>query len=214
MLVLLVFRIVYTGELKYMYLIWNVVLVWVAWLLGVWFLYSVKNAWQKWQKITLFIAWLGFLPNTFYMLTDMVHPVLNYDRIPGFHGSNFGSVPNGTMILFDIGLVGLGVWVGWYLGVVSLSDAHQFFEKRFGRFRAVLYTQIIIAASSFAIYLGRTPRLNTWDLLVRPWVVVQTVVEPLLHPIEQADAYGMTALFIVLISVIFWSVHVIKTGEV
>ena len=205
MTLFLLFRIFYTGEDKYLYLVWNVILAWVAWALGVWFLYLVRTKTQLWKKWVLFIGWLVFLPNTYYILSDMVHPVLNYDKIPGFHGANFGMVPEGTMILFDISLVGLAVWVGWYLGVVSLLDVRRYLSSRFGGFRANVLTQLIIAASAFAIYLGRTPRLNTWDILVRPLYVVQTALTPLLHPVRESDAFAMTILFTVLISVIFWS---------
>lgn len=163
-----------------------------------------------WKKAAAFIAWIGFLPNTYYLLTDMIHPVLSYDKIPGFHGSNFDMVPMGVMILFDIGLVGLGVWVGWFLGIASLVDIWQLFKRNVGAIKAAVLAELLIAASSFAIYLGRTPRLNTWDLVFRPSLVVRTVTTPLLHPLKNSDAFGMTLLFILLISVIFWSVVLLR----
>lgn len=208
MFVLLAGRILYTGDQKYGYLLWNVFLAWLAWVLG---LLLVRAAYatntQKLTRWGLFFAWLFFLPNTFYLLTDMIHPVVGYPSVAGFNGSDFSSLSNGVMIVFDVSLVGLGVWVGWFLGIKSLMSVHHFIVSKVGKFRATVSTELIIVASAFAVYLGRSPRLNSWDLLLRPLTVLRTVLDPIFRPIDNVDAYALTSLFVILINVIFWSVY-------
>lgn len=206
MLMLLAGRITYTEELKYNYLIWNVFLAWLAWVLGCAFLSSVKKNNAVWISVPLFVAWVLFLPNTFYLLTDMIHPVLSYDKIANFNGSDFSSVPDGTMMLFDLTLVGFGVWVGWYLGIHSLKSVWNWASHTFAELKGAIMAQAIIFASSYAIYLGRSPRLNSWDVVARPMTVVKIVVNPFLDPVTYSDAWGLTLIFAVAISTIFWSI--------
>ncbi len=206
MLLLLVARIAYTEELKYNYLIWNVFLAWLAWVLGCAFLSSVKKNNSVWISALLFVSWVLFLPNTFYLLTDMIHPVLSYDKIANFNGSDFSSVSDGVMMLFDLTLVGFGVWVGWYLGIHSLKSVWNWASHAVGLLQAAIMTQTIILACAYAIYLGRSPRLNSWDVVARPMTVVKIVVDPVLDPIMYSDAWGLTLLFVVAISTIFWSI--------
>lgn len=203
---MLVIRILYTDETKYSYLVWNVFLAWLAWALGALFIRIVSGSnKQKLTRWGLFFAWLFFLPNTFYLLTDMIHPVLAYEAVPGFNGSDFGSLRDGVMILFDVSLVGLGVWVGWYLGVRSMLSIWKYMSARFRTLTACVAMQTIILAVSYAIYLGRSPRLNSWDVVARPLFFTKTALEPLLHPLSNADAIALTMLFTTLISVVFWS---------
>lgn len=52
------------------YLPWNLFLAWVLLLIAT---YLVSTPLHRYLERGLLIAWLAFLPNTFYVLTDIIH---------------------------------------------------------------------------------------------------------------------------------------------
>src|SRR4028118_1764854 len=68
------FRIIYTGNFAYQFLIWNLFLAWIPLAAA----YGLQKAFshQTCQWIPLMIlsaVWLLFLPNSPFILTDLIH---------------------------------------------------------------------------------------------------------------------------------------------
>jgi uncharacterized membrane protein len=157
-------RVVYTGDLGWTALYWNLVLAWVP--LGVALL--VYDASRRGASGLALLGggavWLLFFPNAPYIVTDLTH-LRTYEGAP---------------IWFDIVIACSAAWAGLALGFISLYLMQSVVRRRFGDRRGWGFAAAVLALSSFGIYLGRFERWNSWDLVTRPDALladVGTVVE-------------------------------------
>lgn len=141
-------------------LIWNMILALIAYDAAVLTTISKK---QKWLYPLLLVVWLAFYPNTFYMLTDLVHMTWVGDTLwnPVSMRLFMAFVPS---ILFGV-----------YCGIESWNILRE-------RWKWTWWLDMLVVAalsylSSLAIYIGRYDRLNSWDLATRPQLVVQKLLE-------------------------------------
>lgn len=141
-------------------LIWNMILALIAYDAVVLTTISKK---QKWLYPLLLVVWLAFYPNTFYMLTDLVHMTWVGDTLwnPVSMRLFMAFVPS---ILFGV-----------YCGIESWNILRE-------RWKWTWWLDMLVVAalsylSSLAIYIGRYDRLNSWDLVTRPQLVVQKLLE-------------------------------------
>ena len=73
-LVLLGTRMVVSGSDRFWFLAWNLFLAWLPLLFALGLrLHLAKNPFLHWKSIVLFVLWLGFLPNSFYLMSDLIH---------------------------------------------------------------------------------------------------------------------------------------------
>lgn len=64
------------------------------------------------------------------------------------------------------------VILGLLFGMMSMRIIHKIINKRFGKATGVAFCTITILLSSFAIYIGRYARVNSWDI-VRPIFLIE-----------------------------------------
>jgi uncharacterized membrane protein len=190
-IVLFVVRIAATGSFRYLFVPGNLSLAWLAlifaWLLG----RQLKlRCWLSWQNIAISVLWLFFLPNTWYVLTDFIHvrPTSEISQ------------------LYDVVLISSLVICGFIAGFASLYLIHLQFIKRLGRRVSTEAVTAIIFASSFAIYLGRALRWNSWDLITDPGGIILNVSDRVLDPFGYPRALNITGLFFVLLGTIYLSI--------
>jgi uncharacterized membrane protein len=137
----------------YSYLPWNVLLAWLPVVFAIWLRQVLKRKlWSSWEAIAASLCWLIFLPNSFYMISDLIH---------------LGNVP-AEKILYDAVLFSSFVFTGLALGFTSLYVVHLELIKRFSALRAAAWVGIVFVLCGFAIYLGRDLRWNSWDILFNP----------------------------------------------
>lgn len=141
-------------------LIWNMILALIAYDSAV--LTTIFNK-QKWLYPILLMVWLVFYPNTFYMLTDLVHMTWVGDTLWN-HASMRLFMAFVPSILFGV-----------YCGIESWNILRE-------RWKLTWWVDMLVVAalsylSSLAIYIGRYDRLNSWDLVTRPQLVVQKLLE-------------------------------------
>ena len=141
-------------------LIWNMILALIAYDAAVLTTISKK---QKWLYPLLLVVWLAFYPNTFYMLTDLVHMTWVGDTLwnPVSMRLFMAFVPS---ILFGV-----------YCGIESWNILRERWEWTW--WLDMLVVAGLSYLSSLAIYIGRYDRLNSWDLATRPQLVVQKLLE-------------------------------------
>jgi len=175
-------------SLNFDYLIWNLFLAWTPLLVVIVLLRRLrKQRWSDWQPLALTLAWLLLLPNSFYMISDFVH-VRDVVR---------------TDLLYDVVMFTAFIFTSVMLGFSSLVMVHLELRKRVNARTAHLCIAAILFLCSYAIYLGRDLRWNSWDVLVNPAGILFDVSDHLIHPLHSGDMYTTTISFFVLLGSLY-----------
>jgi uncharacterized membrane protein len=197
-----VYRVLLSSTWRYSFIFGNLVLAWLGLVFG-WLLatYLAKNSWLGWRSIGLTLLWLAFLPNTWYVLTDFLHVQ-----------------PTGEVSeIYDIVLIGTLVINGFILGLTSLYLVHREILKRVSENISLLIVAGVILLSSFAIYLGRNLRWNSWDVIANPSGVILSVSDRIVDPLGHPRALNITGLFFVLLCSVYFAIwtfiHPIKSDR-
>ncbi len=188
-ILLVVARIAYSDTRGNTGLIWNLFLAWIPFVLA----YAAHAI--SWRRSWLFLIipavaflWLIFFPNAPYMLTDLQD--LARDR-------------GGAPLWYDVIIVGWSSWTGTLLGVISLYLMQDIIFRSFGRFAGWAFVIIISGLSSFAMYIGRFVRLNSWDILQNPaetaMEILGLVIDPSMRLAAFTILYTLFFLFIFLL---------------
>lgn len=180
---LLLARAVDAGNPRYHFLIWNLVLAIVPLVLSVWLRKRLlRSSWLKWQNLVITGLWLLFLPNSFYLITDLIHLHQTYE----------------VNIYYDIVMFMSFILSGLITGFMSLYLVHEALSGRVRRRDAHLVVSGVLLAVSFAIYLGRFLRWNTWDVFLHPAGVLFDVSEQFIDP-TSPSAFVTTFSFFLLL---------------
>ena len=145
-------------------------------------------------QIVLFPLWLVFLPNTLYMITDVIH----------IFNPRFSQMTTPFQIL-GIGLYLLIFFLAVYTFVLSIKPIlhkyHAFLDGLHSQSKYLLFSFFSLLIG-FAISMGRFQRTNTWYLFTQPVRVFRDVIDSLTDPIVLLTAlfYAMGAY--ILISII------------
>lgn len=187
------------GNTELWYLIWNLVLAWVPLLLSLWLERILHlRLWSSWLALLATFLWLAFLPNSFYVISDFVH----LTEIPRVD------------IVSDVVLFGSFALNGLILGYLSLFLIHGELRKRLSTRTSDLLVTVVLLLSSFAIYIGRDLRWNTWDVIFSPASLLFDVSDRLLNPGAHPQVFSTTLAFFVLLGslyvVIFYLVRVAR----
>jgi len=173
---------------RYWFLLWNLVLAWVP-LAIVWLLVKriSKGSWLTWQNIALTLIWLVFLPNSFYLISDLIH----------LHET--GEVS----LMYDVVMFSSFIFNGLIAGMMSLFLVHRELYKRVSAMRAYTLVGAVLLACSYAIYLGRSLRWNSWDMLISPAGMLFDVSEQVVNPTLHTQTFTTTMMFFVLLMSIY-----------
>ncbi len=186
---LLTARVIHTGGDTFGFLAWNLTLAWVPWVLA---RVSTMAAERGWIALAWLvgIAWLAFLPNAPYLVTDFVH----------LHARP------GAPLWYDIALLGTASLAGLMAGGLSLRAMHAWISERYGAMAGFALFIASVVGTGFGIYLGRFERWNSWDLVVHPAAVLRDLVGIALDPASQARVLGVTLVFAALTAVSYAAV--------
>lgn len=178
-IVFLIVRIYLSARLGYIFLVWNLFLAWIPYIVSL----LMKNIEGKTRYrvllLALFFTWLLFFPNAPYILTDLIH-LRAKQNIP---------------LWFDLLLICSFAWNGLILGFCSLFEIHKILNKRFSRATSWGIVTVLMFLSGFGIYLGRFERWNSWDILTNPLGLINDVMYKLFHPFQHAHTFGVTLFF-------------------
>ncbi len=126
---------------------------------------AVKNKIKTPVEYLLFFLWLIFMPNTIYILTDIRH-------INGFCTNTLIDIcGNAWMIIFFF-VYGI---IGWVLYFYAMEQMILFLQQRLMTKINIFLPWLIIPIVSLGLLLGLMDRLNSWDVLIRPSLVVLTI---------------------------------------
>jgi uncharacterized membrane protein len=183
-------RVLISDSTLFLFLIKNLALAWIPYLMAVAFDAVHRRGWLgAIAGSACLVVWLAFLPNGFYIMTDLIH----LHPRPG--------VP----LWYDAGFIAFIAWTGLLLAVVSLYRIQQFVAAKIGWLWSWFFALPVLALSGYGVYLGRFQRWNSWDLWTTPIAVLKGSLAPIIHPLSYADKLG----FIFLFSSLFLAIYVV-----
>jgi uncharacterized membrane protein len=174
----------------YGFLRWNLFLAWVP--LGL--AYAVS--WAARREITrpalplLALAWIAFLPNAPYLVTDLVHLREGYNT------------PN-LIVLSLLALAGL------LIGVKSVQLVQRAVDNIWGEAAGWRAVQVITVLLAFGVYLGRELRWNSWTIIQQPSELARVV---LAVPAASPGRLALGLAGIVVFAVSFYVSYRVLTG--
>jgi uncharacterized membrane protein len=180
-------RVVYTGELLFVWLNWNLFLAFVPY--AITRFAAQSPAWKRSNKkfFLVFISWLLFIPNSFYIITDL------------FHLSARMPVP----LWFDLALILSFVWNGLVLGILSMRQMEKIMEAKFNLKNEWLFVYPMMLLNAFGIYVGRYLRYNSWDIITNPFQLFNDIIYMIVHPIRNRFDWSMILCYSVFMALIY-----------
>jgi uncharacterized membrane protein len=191
---MLFYRIYATGNFFYAFLVWNLFLGWIPYFLSLGFEKIGAFASHKLKACLLFGAWLAFLPNSPYILTDLIHLCPR----PG--------IP----MWFDMLLILIFAWTGLMLGLISIAHVQNYTEKNFSSRLSKAMLAFILVSCSFGVYVGRYLRWNSWDIVLRPFALMHNLALQFRHPFRHPQTFGMTFAFSVFLAISYYTLHIVS----
>lgn len=175
---------------EYSYLVWNLFLAWLPLLFAFWLTQILtRKLWSSWEALAASALWLVFLPNSFYMISDFIH-LQESSRVD---------------VLYDAVMFTSFIYTGVLLGFSSLYLVHQQLKKRFSGRTSAALVALTLFICSFAIYIGRDLRWNSWDILTNPGGLLFDVSVRLQYP----AAYPQMTVTVISFFVLLLSMYTI-----
>lgn len=172
-------RLEFSGTGHYLFLVWNLFLAWIPFLIA-YFTYTARLT-----KTQIYIVvpgaaffWLIFFPNAPYILTDLQHLAGNWRDMP---------------VWYDVMLLLWFAFTGLMLGMTSLFMMQEVIRREFGRWVGWGFVVTVAALSSAGVYVGRFLRWNSWDIFSDLPGMAQYTLESAQNPSLQS--IGFTSLF-------------------
>lgn len=181
---LLLMRVLVTGETNYLFLLWNLMLAFAPFICT-WYLLRTDPH-KRWQVAVWFIVWLLFLPNSFYLFTDLFH-FREVRTAPGW---------------FDLVMLLSFAWSGLQAGMLSLQKVESWLRSRGWLRRPAVFIFLVLFLCALGVYLGRYGRFNSWDIVTDPLSLANHLLELFFRPLDHGEPWSMIisyALFIWLI---------------
>ncbi|MDH7444998.1 DUF1361 domain-containing protein [Aquimarina sp. 2201CG14-23] len=177
-ILLLFIRIVRVESTFFLFLVWNLFLACIPYVITT--VLSFKKVHENRFLFGIgFMAWLAFLPNAPYILTDFQHI-----RVSTLHS-----------VWFDVLLILSFAINGMIIGFASLKTMQQLLQKHCSVKTTHIITYLVLLLCGFGIYLGRVLRWNSWDILQHPLDILADIAKRVLFPIEHINTWGFTIGF-------------------
>jgi uncharacterized membrane protein len=181
-------RVIYSGEYKFLFLVWNLFLAWIPFLVSTQF----KKMQQKplGKQAAIFLLWFIFFPNALYIVTDLIH-LDSKTNIPRWYD---------VVLLFTSSMLGL------LMAFVSLIRLERFLLQKY-RHRVVdVLMFFILFFGSFGVYLGRFLRWNSWDIVSNPFNLLHAVAVRFIFPLQHLRTWGITVMLTILFYLLYLTI--------
>lgn len=187
--VMIACRIIYSGSIRYIFILWNLFLAWVPFQVSL--LLSKLKTIKSVKTIAVLGCWLLFFPNALYVVTDLIH-LEEENSIPVWYDA---------ILLFMASLTGL------MLAFISLYKVEKFLRLHI---RSSSITEQLIVfflfAGSFGVYLGRFDRWNSWDIVTYPGELFREVAAYFISPLQHYRIWLITIIFTAFFSLLYFAV--------
>jgi uncharacterized membrane protein len=197
---LAVYRVIHTGRSNFLFLVWNLFLAFIPYALSGWMsAFRRETGWIP--RILIAAVWLLFIPNTFYILTDLYHLGDGYND----HG-----VPQ----WFDLIMILSFAWNGLLLGILSIRQMEKLvlpwmivhgwaMRRRGGKGNAWLFVYPIMWLNALGVYTGRYLRFNSWEIISNPFRLLGDITGMIIHPLRNHYAWDMIFCFSILMTLMY-----------
>lgn len=191
---LLILRVEYTGSRYYTFMIWNLFLSSIPWMIST-ALRTMPLLRKSRLLICLFFCvWLLFFPNAPYILTDL------------FHLSN----KNGAPIWYDLLMLLTFALTGLLFGFMSLWDIEVLMTMVINKTAVEILMSLLLFVCAFGIYLGRYLRWNSWDIISSPLGLAKDIAIRILNPGMFPGAWGMTLMYGAFLNIAYISFRKVR----
>ncbi|MET0391561.1 MAG: DUF1361 domain-containing protein [Chitinophagaceae bacterium] len=180
-------RIAVTGHLTYLSLVWNLFLAYVPYAISGWLTGRPAVMESRWKTGAVLLVWLLFIPNSFYIVTDLFHLVEVHTAPKWFD----------LLILFSFS------WNGLLLGILSVRKTEMVLQVVSGRRLSLLFVFAFMWLNAFGIYLGRYLRYNSWDVVVQPFSLFGEMLELVGHPLQNKMEWSMVTSWSVFMTLLY-----------
>ncbi|MEP5255316.1 MAG: DUF1361 domain-containing protein [Winogradskyella arenosi] len=195
-LVLLMLRIKLHQSFFFLFLIWNLFLAVIPYLITLYL--SAKPHLSLWTFILGFMVWVLFLPNAPYIVTDLIHL----------------RRANGAYLWLDILVVLSFALSALFLFYLTLIDMQHLIKANFKtKLPIVTLTNGLLFLCSFGVYLGRFLRYNSWDIISAPQSLFTTIFNMLKAPYQHQAIWLFTLGFGCFLSLGFWIFKHIRSPQ-
>lgn len=194
-------RVILTKEVTFLFLVWNLFLCWVPFLISVVIYRSCVTSRIKNNKLFILIlglVWLLFFPNAPYMITDYIHFSYIDFLVPPENIYSSFAINNDFIIWYDFILFSLFIFTGFLIGLYSMFLIHTVLKEKFNNRTGWFFVLFIYLLSGFGIYLGRFLRFNSWDLFLDPLNLFSRIIS-----IINSNSLMFTAMFGVFLFIVY-----------
>jgi len=185
---LILFRIIYTGHLLFAFLVWNLFLAYVPYNISK--RITLRPVKRRWRFLLGVFIWLLFIPNSFYILTDLFHLDMN-ETVP---------------LWYDLALLLSFAWSGLLFGLVSVRQMEKLFESNFNRKLELFFIVPVMALNGLGVYVGRYLRFNSWDVITNPFQLIDDIIYLFIHPIRNRFDWSMIICYTVFLTLIYYTI--------
>ncbi|MEO6306220.1 MAG: DUF1361 domain-containing protein [Bacteroidia bacterium] len=190
-LLLVVVRIITTGQYHYVFLTWNLFLAFIPYYL----IKKYKAEQHRLLQLVLIGTTILFLPNAPYILTDL------------FHLRERMAAP----MWFDLILILSFAFLGMVFFILSVNHLLAISNAMF---RSRLITSgikfFIMLSSAYGIYLGRYLRFNSWDILTNPFDLARQMMTSVFSHNCYKETFSVTITFTIFLYLVFEIVASLK----
>ncbi len=196
-LVLSIFRIILTKNTHHLFLVSNLLLAMIPFFISMQF-----PKLKGYLLILVAVIWVLFLPNAFYVITDLIH--LNPDKVlqEGLTGArNTYDGVDSISIIYDTVLIFSYSAISFVFGLESMRHFKDFVLSKYRLRIKLALLSLIYFACGFAIYLGRYSRFYSWDLIAKPFTLISESLNMFIHPSNSYLGWQVILIFTALVGV-------------
>ena len=189
-LTLLTTRVIASGRLSYGFLAWNLFLAYVPYFISQWLERHLQILRNRIKLVSLIFTWILFMPNSFYILTDL------------FHLENMG---NGHS-WFDLTLILSFAWSGVIFGILSICKMEMLLKKAKGNLVSGFIICTVMWLNAFGVYIGRFLHFKSWDIIVNPFSLLTEITNIIFNPYDYRYVWAMSICFAFFMIIIYYTI--------
>lgn len=185
---LVVARSLVVHDWSFYFLIWNLFLGALPLLFA-----QLALKYSGFIRVFFLAGWLLFLPNSFYIITDL------------FHLKQRGNIP----LWYDLLLILSFAWNGCLLGFMSVSRVERLITYK-SRFKEFVFVYGFMVVNAFGVYIGRYWRYNSWDVVSNPFELIKDIGNAVFFPANSFELWAMTLSYSFLMTVFYLMIKIAK----